>query len=71
MGMKCERCGAKTISTMMSMFNTQNCCRSCIDRERAHTLYPSARSVEEEQVKAGNLNFEGIGLPHDLRAGNG
>lgn len=65
--MKCERCGGETISHIMSMFNTQNCCRSCIDAERAHPLYPFARSVEEEQVKKGNFNFEGIGLPHDLR----
>jgi hypothetical protein len=41
-------------------------CSVCQDRERAHPKYAEARAVEESQVRAGNYNFPGIGLPEDL-----
>jgi hypothetical protein len=51
----------------MSFFNTQMCCSRCIERERAHPKYAEAREAEEMALKSGNRNFDGIGLPNDLR----
>lgn len=50
----------------MSIFNTQTCCLECIEEEKMHKDYERARRTELEEVKNGNYNFEGIGLPKDL-----
>ena len=42
-------------------------CTSCDTKERKHPDYERAVSVETEQVLKGNLNFEGIGLPKELK----
>lgn len=65
--MNCERCGEITKSRSMSKFNTDFICPECEDREKAHPLYAEADRVEIEQVRKGNYNFPGIGLPADLR----
>ncbi len=65
--MNCDRCGNKTTCHQMSFFNTQMCCSRCIERERAHPKYAEAREAEEMALKSGNRNFDGIGLPNDLR----
>ena len=64
--MKCNRCGKETNTYKMSRFNTQNICLECEKIERNHPDYPKAKEAEMEAVKAGNYNFEGIGLPDDL-----
>jgi len=63
----CERCNKETLSTTMSMFNTQMCCNTCIQRERNHPKYPKAREAEHEAISRGDYNFPGIGLPEDLK----
>lgn len=66
--MNCERCDAdfrKTSSTM-SRFNTEMICSDCATLERAHPSYPEAERVELEAVRAGNMNFPGIGCPPEL-----
>lgn len=65
--MRCDRCGKDTIQTTMSFFNTDTICMECDDLERAHPLFEVAHRVETEEVMRGNYNFEGIGLPNDLR----
>ncbi len=58
----CQRCGNETISTIMSMFNTQMICMDCKDGEKENPKYEEAVRREAEEVKKGNYNFEGIGL---------
>jgi hypothetical protein len=63
----CDRCKGKTSVRMMSMFNTDMCCHSCLDKERKHPKYKEAVTTEHEEVVKGNMNFPGIGLPDDLK----
>ena len=39
----------------------------CKTKESKHEMYDTAVSVESDQVKGGNYNYEGIGLPEDLK----
>jgi len=64
---KCERCDQPTQTTSMSMFNTDDICHPCQIEEQRHPDYQKAKKVEFEEVKKGNLNFPGIGLPSDLK----
>lgn len=64
---RCNRCGAATGVTMMSMFNNERLCMPCIDLERAHPAYPDAQEAERNAVLAGARQFPGIGLPPGLR----
>ncbi len=65
---RCERCQTETTCSIGSMFNTQQICIPCKQREEKHPLYAKARDTEAAAVKSGNCNFPGIGLPADLRA---
>jgi hypothetical protein len=70
--MTCDRCGKPTIASTMSMFNTQNICMECKDRETKSPRYKEACAAEEADLKrtlaAGQPNhFKGIGLPDDLK----
>lgn len=58
---KCDRCKKPTSATIMSMFNTQNLCLSCKDEEEKDPRYEAAREAEMNAIKAGDLNFKGIG----------
>ena len=51
--------------TILSIFNEQVICLECKETEKKHPKYDSAVQAEYEQVKKGNYNFEGIGLPDD------
>lgn len=64
--MKCDRCGKDTMSFTSSMFNTETICMDCEKREKEHPLYEKARRREAEEVRKGNFNFQGIGLPPEL-----
>jgi uncharacterized Zn finger protein (UPF0148 family) len=64
--MTCDRCGASSFYSTCSMFNTQTICPECEAREKSHPLYEKARKAESAAVLAGNLNYEGIGLPPEL-----
>ena len=63
---KCERCECQTTTTIVSMFNTQVICMNCKKREAKHPDYKKACDAELAEVKKGNRNFEGIGLPSDI-----
>lgn len=62
----CDRCRKRVKALRMSMFNTDMCCEACLHKERQHPLYEKARQAEQEEIKKGNYNFEGIGKPEDL-----
>tara|TARA_R110002074_G_scaffold11570_1_gene43282 strand:- start:734 stop:928 length:195 start_codon:yes stop_codon:yes gene_type:complete len=64
--MTCQRCDSNDKITTGSMFNTQMICIKCKEKEKNHELYEMAKKVELDQVRGGNYNFEGIGLPNDL-----
>jgi len=40
---------------------------ACVSKEQKHPDYERAKRVEFEQVLKGNLNYEGIGLPEELK----
>lgn len=62
----CERCkGPGSLS--MSWFNTQMICAECQKIEQAHKDYNKAKEAVYEEERKGNRNFEGIGLPDDLK----
>lgn len=62
----CDRCGTKTNIWIMSMFNRDELCGSCKEKEREHPMYQEACDEECRQIKAGNFNYDGIGKPEDL-----
>lgn len=64
----CERCGKKMDLSIGSRFNTQQICMDCAEAEKKHPLYGLARDVEQEYVKQGEYNYEGIGLPPDIKS---
>lgn len=66
-GTRCDRCYKETRISVVSYFNTDTICIDCRAKERAHPEYQKAVDAEVEAVKAGNLNYSGIGLPPDLR----
>lgn len=63
----CDRCKKPSNMLTGSYFNTEMICMSCDEKERAHSMFEMARAKEREQVKQGNYNYEGIGLPNDLK----
>jgi hypothetical protein len=48
----------------MSRFNTDEICLECEQLETQHPDYQKAKDAELAQVKAGNMNFAGVGLSH-------
>ncbi len=60
--MNCQRCKRETREFTCSMFNTQSICMVCQHLEQQRPDYQLARDADEAAVKAGNYNFEGIGL---------
>ena len=54
----------------MSFFNTEEICLPCVEKEQQHPDFEKAKEAEREAVKAGNLNFPGIGLPEGLKQGS-
>ena len=63
---KCDRCGITSKILKGSFFNTEMCCKSCLEKEQAHPKYKEAKEIERKAVIAGNYNFPGIGLPENL-----
>ena len=66
-GTLCDRCGKMKSGFTMSIFNTDWICTDCEDLETRHPKFQEARKLEAEQCRKGNNNYEGIGLPEDLR----
>lgn len=63
---RCHRCRRETVDTILSMFNRDELCLECKQREERHPLYETARAAEEAAVRRGELDFPGIGRPRDL-----
>jgi ribosomal protein L37E len=61
---KCQRCGDRTSQNykIMSWFNTDLICMDCADKETKHPKFQEAKDRENEEVRKGNLNYEGIGF---------
>jgi hypothetical protein len=64
---QCERCKGESTSFKGSYFNAEMICMPCKEKEEKHELYQLAVQEENKQVRMGNYNFEGIGLPNDLK----
>lgn len=62
----CDRCNAEMNNYTMSMFNIQEICNECEDREKAHPNYPQAIAAEHQACMRGDFNYPGIGLPKEL-----
>lgn len=62
---KCDRCHKETNTFTGSYFNTEMICEECDRIERLHPMYEEAKRVELEEVRKGNYNYEGIGLPEN------
>lgn len=60
----CDRCGGPlTEGRMMSRFNTDCLCMSCIKVEKKHPKYEEAAQAERDAVQQGISNYPGIGYP--------
>jgi len=62
----CDRCQEKIgkgQATIMSYFNEDTICMECKKQEMAHPDFKRARAAEHAEVRDGNYNFEGVGLP--------
>ena len=64
---KCERCGHEAAEIFGSSFNGERICHVCRYEEKSHPLFEEARRREMEELNRGNFDFEGIGLPPELR----
>lgn len=60
---KCDRCGKLARITTTSWFNLDTICPACDNEEREHPDYQYAKQVENDAVRRGNYNFEGVGWP--------
>lgn len=60
----CTRCDAPHPAVVtMSWFNLDVICMDCSNQEAGHPDFAHAKAVENEQVRKGNLNYEGVGWP--------
>jgi len=57
----CQRCFEETNVHIMSMYSTLLICMTCKDKESQQDDYQAAVDADNEAIKAGNLNFKGIG----------
>jgi hypothetical protein len=59
----CARCHADfaSVASIMSKFNLDTLCLDCKNRERLHPDYAAADAAEVAAVRAGQLNFPGVG----------
>lgn len=64
---KCHRCKQETISVKMSWFNTQMICKACQKEEEQHDDFHHAKLTVLFEEAHNNRNYEGIGLPEDLK----
>ncbi len=60
---RCQRCGRESDSYTGSWFDTALICLSCSEVELSHPDLQYAHALETEEVKRGDLNFEGVGWP--------
>lgn len=57
----CDRCGQDLKQgRTMSMFNQDCICLDCKEKEKQDKDYDKAVKAEQEAIKKGNYNFQGI-----------
>ena len=62
----CGRCKSATPVVIVSYFTTDELCLNCAADEKLAPGYRAAVAAEHDAVRAGNYNFEGVGLsPED------
>jgi len=59
MNSTCQRCGQKTISTIMSMYSRAMICGDCKDKERKRPDYKQAEAKDLREY-AGRLDSHGM-----------
>jgi len=64
--MNCDRCSKEASVHTCSMFNTEDICLECKEKEQKHPLFEKARTAETAAARQGDYNFPGIGKPEDL-----
>lgn len=65
--MTCERCNNSNAKLLfLSVFNEQNICVFCKEKEEKHPGYKKAVKEIEIEEANGNYDFKGIGLPKEL-----
>ena len=57
---QCDRCGTKSLVSIMSMMNTDWLCPECKKQEKAHPRYRDAVEAEMLECMKGNLNYPGL-----------
>jgi hypothetical protein len=64
----CARCAAdlSKVTSIVSKFNLDTICYPCKRREKAHLNYHEADMAEIASVRAGDMNFAGVGCPPEL-----
>jgi hypothetical protein len=60
--MICKRCRKETDIHIMSMFNTDEICMECKDKEEQRPDYKEAVEADNNAIRHGNYNFKGIGF---------
>lgn len=63
----CDRCKKEASSFRMSWFNTQMICEACLSEEKNHPDFKAAKEEVLLRESLGELNYEGAGLPEDLK----
>ena len=64
---RCNRCGERSWTLMISMFNTQRCCSSCIDREKKLSSYGGVRDRVMMELGKGTNKFPVINIGRGRR----
>jgi len=59
---ECQRCHKQSFDTILSMFNTEEICKDCKEAEEKRPDHDAAIKADEAAIKAGDINFKGIGL---------
>ena len=67
MALSCDRCNKKIHIQNKSMFNVDMICKECQRLEKDHPQFEKARDAVIDSISRGDYEFEGIGLPENLK----
>ena len=59
----CMRCGEESGAHIMSMYSKAIICLDCKDIETERPDYQAAVKADEDAIRRGDFNFEGLGEP--------
>lgn len=62
----CARCSVPVLVQRLGVFNADNLCTGCLEKETAHKDYPRALIANEYALETSNIAWEGLGKPDDL-----